>query len=85
MLFVGPMDLSTSIGKFGKFDDPVFLEIIENAKEKIFKSDKFTGIIPYGNFSWQDLFDMGFDLTTAGTELSILRESALSILKEFKK
>ena len=85
MLFVGPMDLSTSIGKFGKFDDPVFLEIIENAKEKIFKSDKFSGIIPYGNFSWQDLFDMGFDLTTAGTELSILRESALSILKDFKK
>ncbi len=85
MLFIGPMDLSTSIGKFGKFDDPVFVETIEQAKEKIFKSRKLSGTIPYGNFTWKDLFAAGFDLTTAGTELSILRDSAVSILKEFKK
>ena len=32
-----------------------------------------------------DPMDEGFDLTTAGTELSILRDSAISILKDFKK
>ena len=85
MLFVGPMDLSTSLGKFGKFDDKLFLETMELAKEKIFKTGKFSGIIPYGNLSWKDLFEIGFDLTTAGTELSILRDSAISILKDFKK
>ena len=37
------------------------------------------------NLSWKDLFEIGFDLTTAGTELSILRDSAISILKDFKK
>ena len=34
MLFIGPMDLSTSIGKFGQFSDPVFIETVSLAKEK---------------------------------------------------
>ena len=84
MLFVGPMDLSTSIGKFGKFDDPVFLETMKKAKDKIFNSGKFSGIIPYGNYDWKDIFEMGFDLTTAGTEISLLRDTCNKIINEFK-
>ena len=85
MLFIGPMDLSANIGKFGKFEDPIFVKTIEEAKEKILQSKKFSGIIPYGNYSWKNLFDNGFDLTTAGTEIALLRESAKSIINEFKK
>ena len=85
MLFIGPMDLSTSIGKFGKFEDPLFIEIMEKAKENIFKSGKFSGIIPYGGLGWKELFEIGFDLTTAGTELSLLRDTAVSIIKDFNK
>ena len=83
MLFIGPMDLSTSIGKFGQFSDPVFIETVNLAKEKIINSKKFSGMMPYGNYDWKDVFSQGFDLTTAGTELSILRDSVISILKEF--
>ena len=83
MLFIGPMDLSTSIGKFGQFNDPVFVETVNLAKEKIMNSKKFSGMMPYGNYDWKDVFSQGFDLTTAGTELSILRDSAISIIKEF--
>ena len=46
-------------------------------------SKKFSGMMPYGNYDWKDVFSQGFDLTTAGTELSILRDSAISIIKEF--
>ena len=84
MLFVGPMDLSTNIGKFGQFEDPLFIKTIHEAKDKIFKSAKFSGIIPFGNYDWKNVFEMGFDLTTAGTELSILRDSSRRIIKEFK-
>ena len=55
-----------------------------NTKDKIFKSAKFSGIIPFGNYDWKDVFEMGFDLTTAGTELSILRDSSRKIIKEFR-
>ena len=57
---------------------------IHEAKDKIFKSAKFSGIIPFGNYDWKDVFEMGFDLTTAGTELSILRDSSRRIIKEFR-
>ena len=84
MLFIGPMDLSANMGKFGKFEDPIFVRTIQEAKEKIFQSKKFSGIIPYGRYGWKDLFDGGFDLTTAGTEIAILRDSAKSIISKFK-
>jgi len=84
MLFIGPVDLSANMGKFGKFEDSNFVKTIEEAKEKIFQSKKFSGTIPYGNYSWKDLFDSGFDLTTAGSEIALLRESAKSIINEFK-
>jgi 2-keto-3-deoxy-L-rhamnonate aldolase RhmA len=57
---------------------------MEKAKEKIFKSEKFSGIIPYGKYHWKDLFKIGFDLTTAGTEITILRDATKTIIKEFK-
>ena len=85
MLFIGPMDLSTNVGCFGNFQDLKFVNLIEEAKEKIIKSNKFSGIIPYGNNSWQDLLDYGFDLTTAGTELTLLRDTSKEIIKKFNE
>ena len=40
-------------------------------------------MMPNETYDWKDIFLQGFDLTTAGTELSILRDSVISILKEF--
>ena len=85
MLFIGPMDLSTNVGCFGNFDDPKFVNLIEEAKKNVVRSNKFSGIIPYGNNSWQDLLDYGFDLTTAGTELTLLRDTSKEIIKKFKE
>ena len=83
MLFIGPMDLSANVGCFGNFDNPKFVNLIEKAKKKVVKSNKFSGIIPYGNYSWQNLLDYGFDLTTAGTELTLLRDTSKEIIKKF--
>ncbi len=84
MLFIGPMDLSTNLGKFGKFEDNYFIEIMEKAKNKVLNSSKFSGIIPYGNLTWKDLFNLGFDMTTAGTEISLLRDASKNIVNEYK-
>ena len=85
MLFIGPMDLSTNIDCFGKFNDPKFVNLIEKAKKDIIKTTKFSGIIPYGNNSWQDLLDYGFNLTTVGTELTLLRDTSKALIKKFKE
>ena len=68
-----------------QFGNSNFVNLIEEAKKKVVRSNKFSGIIPYGNNSWQDLLDYGFDLTTAGTELTLLRDTSKEIIKKFKE
>ena len=35
------------------------------------------------NFNWQAMFDRGFQLTTAGSEVALLREVAVNIVREY--
>ena len=82
MLFIGPNDLSCSVGKFAQYEDPEFVTLIEKAESSIKESGKLLGSIPYGQFGWQAMFDRGFNLTTAGTEVALLREAAVNIMKD---
>ena len=82
MLFIGPNDLSSSIGKFAQYDDPEFMDLIEKAEKGIKSTGKLLGSIPYGKFGWKAMFDRGYDLTTAGTEVALLREAAVNIIKD---
>jgi 4-hydroxy-2-oxoheptanedioate aldolase len=83
MFFIGPNDLSCSIGKFAQYEDPEFVTLFENAENAIKKTGKLIGSIPYGNFNWQAMFDRGFQLTTAGSEVALLREVAVKIVREY--
>ena len=82
MLFIGPNDLSCSLNKFAQYEDPEFVALIEKAENAIKETGKLLGSIPYGQFGWQAMFDRGFNLTTAGTEVALLREAAVNIMKE---
>jgi len=82
MMFIGPNDLSCSIGKFAQYEDPEFVELMENAMAAIKASGKLLGSIPYGTYGWQEMFDRGFNLTTAGSEVALLREAAVRIVKD---
>ena len=83
MFFIGPNDLSCSIGKFAQYEDPEFIALIERAENAVKKTGKLLGSIPYGNFNWQAMFDRGFQLTTAGSEVALLREVAVNIVREY--
>ena len=82
MLFIGPNDLSCSIGKFAQYEDPEFVALIEKAKTAIEGTGKLMGTIPYGKKGWQEIFDSGYNLTTAGTEVALLREAAQNLTKQ---
>lgn len=85
MLFIGPNDLSASLGKFSQYDDPEVRSLLEQAEQRILATGKPLGSIPYGNHSWQDMFDRGCSLTTAGTEVSLLRTAAVDIISKHSK
>lgn len=82
MLFIGPNDLSCSLDKFAQYEDSEFVALIEKAENAIKDTGKLLGSIPYGKFGWQAMFDRGFNLTTAGTEVALLREAAVNIMKD---
>lgn len=82
--FVGPNDLAASIGKIGQFEDAEFVELIGRARTAVLDAGKLLGVLPYGAFSWQDMFDQGCHLTTAGSDLSFLRTACVDLVAQHR-
>lgn len=84
MLFIGPIDLSGSIGKLGRFDDPEVIALRERAEDAIKAAGKLLGGLAVPNLSIADMAKRGYDFVTASSDISLLRDAALAQLKEMK-
>lgn len=84
LLFLGPNDLSGSIGRLGDFKHPEVAALLGRAEDGLKRSGKPFGTIPHAGFSWQDLFGRGYALMTASGDVRLLREGALAEIKEFR-
>jgi 4-hydroxy-2-oxoheptanedioate aldolase len=71
-LFIGPNDLSGSIGRLRDYENPEFLKLIDRAIAGIRKSGKPMGAVPWGRKTTADLLRDGFSMAAASTELSLL-------------
>ena len=71
-LFIGPNDLSGSLGRLRDYDNPEFLAVIDRAIAGIRKSGKPMGAVPWGRKTTADLLREGFAFAAASTELSLL-------------
>ena len=71
-LFIGPNDLSGSLGKLRDYDNPAFLALVDRAIAGIRRSGKPMGAVPWGRKSTADLLRDGFAMAAASTELSLL-------------
>jgi 4-hydroxy-2-oxoheptanedioate aldolase len=80
LLFIGPNDLGGSIGRFGELDHPELDELIRRAEAAIKASGKKLGGIPYGGQSATALFERGYDMLLAATDVSLMRDAALADL-----
>lgn len=75
-LFIGPNDLSGTIGKLRQYDDPRFLKLVATALKAIRKAGKPAGVVPYGGRSPAQLFKDGFSMVAAQTELTLIAGAA---------
>tara|TARA_Y100001934_G_scaffold245531_1_gene303877 strand:- start:134 stop:937 length:804 start_codon:yes stop_codon:yes gene_type:complete len=76
MLFIGPSDLSASLGALGQFGSTEFIEAFEKIEQAVLTSGKYLGTIPFSDWDSQRLYSNGHHLVLAGTDTLLLREAA---------
>jgi len=84
MLFIGPIDLSGSVGKLGRFDDAEVIALRERAEDEIKASGKLLGGLAVPHLSIADMTARGYDFVTAASDISLLRDAALTQLKDMR-
>ncbi|MBE9557702.1 MAG: 2,4-dihydroxyhept-2-ene-1,7-dioic acid aldolase [Proteobacteria bacterium] len=85
MLFIGPIDLSGSIGKLGQFDDAAVIALRERAEDAIKAAGKLLGGLAVPNLGIADMAARGYDFVTAASDITLLRDAALAQLKDMRK
>ena len=85
-IFIGPMDLSTSMGHMGDFTHPEVQKMINRIEEKVLKhSDKFLGTVASNMAGSKALYDKGYSYVLFTADHVCMRLQAESMLKEFRE
>lgn len=87
LVFIGPQDLSASLGRLGSANDPLVAEAIQSVQRACVAKGVNYGM-PAGHsaypLSWSQLRSAGARLTTVGTDISLLMSSAKSALQQVR-
>jgi 2-keto-3-deoxy-L-rhamnonate aldolase RhmA len=75
-IFLGPMDLSTSIGKMGQYDDQEVIELIGAAEKAVRDSGCLLAGFRAPGRELKDMFDAGYSLVCGSVDVGLLRDAA---------
>ncbi len=78
VLFIGPFDLSASMGKAGQFDDPEVADTLARAEAAILATGKAMGGICRPDDSAEAMLARGYKLLVTNSDATLLRDSARS-------
>lgn len=76
MLFIGPLDLSASIGETGRYDAPAFQALLAEAERAIRASEVRLGGTELPGLPAPALFGRGYGFVTVGSDVNLLRQAA---------
>ena len=83
-VFLGPNDLSLSLGVFRQYDSPKFLEAVERVVSTCQAHNVFPGLLaPAGPV--ERSIEQGFKLITIGGDLALLTDNLTRILRNARK
>ena len=83
-IFIGPYDLSVSLGIPGETESPKIIEAVKRVVEACKAENKFTIIYTDKAESIQTNYDLGVDSVTYSSDASILSEMLTNIIKQVK-
>ncbi|MCF7942628.1 MAG: 2,4-dihydroxyhept-2-ene-1,7-dioic acid aldolase [Spirochaetia bacterium] len=84
-IFIGPMDLATSMGHFGNSAHPEVQAVIRTIEEKVFASDKILATV---GGSWEqacEKFDRGYQILLLMSDTVSLGAHAKGIVSKFNE
>ncbi|MDJ0949782.1 MAG: aldolase/citrate lyase family protein [Alphaproteobacteria bacterium] len=84
-LFIGPADLAANVGHPGDFDHPDVSAAFARAEDAIKASGKPMGNVPFGGLDWRALFDRGYRIVAAGSDVGFLREGARAQVAAYRR
>lgn len=83
-VFIGPADLSASMGHLGNSDHPDVQSAIARAFEILSKSNVASGILGVTREHANKYTSMGFDFVAVGTDIHLLATAADALCAEYK-
>jgi 4-hydroxy-2-oxoheptanedioate aldolase len=84
ILFIGPRDLSASLGKLNLFGDPMVQAAIARAERAILASGKIMGSTATSGAAAKAMSQRGYRLLVAGSDAVLLGQAAAAALKDFR-
>jgi 2-dehydro-3-deoxyglucarate aldolase/4-hydroxy-2-oxoheptanedioate aldolase len=81
VLFVGPADLSHSLGVPGRFDDPVYLDAIKRVLGACERHGKAAGILLYDRAVLARHLELGFRFIGLGSDLGFVAAGARGMVE----
>jgi 2-keto-3-deoxy-L-rhamnonate aldolase RhmA len=84
MLFLGPSDISASIGHLGRTDHPEAVALMAEAERRMRKTGKLLGTVtrPGKTVNWT--FGRGYDLVICGSDFRLLQNAANAQAEGFR-
>lgn len=74
LLYIGPNDLSGSIGRLCEWEHPEVAALLARARDSIRRAGKPAGIVPHGRLGTAELFRQGYAVVTASSDLGLMRD-----------
>ncbi len=84
-IFIGPMDLSCSMGHFADPGAPEVQEAIHHVEEVVFASDKFLGTVAADMEAARKLYDRGYGLVVPMSDSTALGKLAKNTFDRFRE
>jgi len=84
VLFVGPADLTLSLGVFRQYDHPQFLDSIKKVQQAADRHGKSTGVFIPGTAEYEKFYNLGYRFIGCGSDTSFLLQAAQKMAQELR-
>lgn len=85
VLFVGPSDLSHSLGILGSFDHPDFVSAVQRTAQAALSRGKHCGILLPSPADFKRYFDLGYRFVASGSDAVLLNNAARALVQSLQK